>query len=159
MTPYNKETAYALGLPMLNTIKRLMDRHINYPMALLSAVFLGFTVFLINLPHGASMALVAATKQATYTFFAAGIITRNSENLALRFSQPQLSLLFSIVLSTCIAVGLTYLVHSLRGTAEPLQSTIPTLVTAPLAFLIVGVQAQRRAKQANASRHPPTEHQ
>ena len=130
---------------MLKTIKRFMDRHINYGMAIAGAVVLGLTVFFINVPHGAAMALVAAAKQATYTFFAAGFITRNSERLALLLANRPLSLLLSIVASTIIAVGLTYLVHSLRGTAQPLQSTIPAVVTSPLAFAIVGIQAQRRA--------------
>ena len=136
---------------MLRTTKRFMDRHINYGMALAGAIFLGASVFLINLPEGASMALVAAAKQATYTFFAAGLITRNSERLALMLNNKWLSLLVSIVLSTGIAVGLTLLVHSLRGTAQPLPSTIPTMITAPLAFIIVGLQAQRRAKRQSVA--------
>lgn len=136
---------------MLRNTKRFMDHHINYGMAIAGAIFLGATVFLINLPEGASMALVAAAKQAAYTFFAAGFITRNSERLALMLSNRLLSLLVSIVVSTGIAVGLTFLVHSLRGTAQPLQSTIPTMITAPLAFIFVGLNAQREAARKASS--------
>jgi predicted PurR-regulated permease PerM len=135
---------------MTNPIKQFMDRHINYGMAFAGAGFLGVTVFVINYPHGVPMALVAAVKQAIYTFFAAGFITRNSERLAVKLNNRWLSLLLSIIVSTCIAVGLTYLVHSLRGTAQPLQSTIPTMITAPLAFIIVGWQAQRKAARSAA---------
>ena len=127
-----------------------MDRHINYGMAFAGAFFLGVTVFVINYPHGVPLALVAAAKQATYTFFVAGFITRNSERIAVMLDNRHLSLLLSVVVSTAIAVGLTYLVHSLRGTAEPLLSTIPTMITGPLAFIIVGVQAQRKFRSGPA---------
>ena len=132
----------------VKTIKAVMDRHINYEMAVAGAVFLGGAVFAINYSHGIGMALVAAAKQAAYTFFAAGFITRNSEHLAVMLDNRALSLLMSVMVSTLIAVGLTYLVHSVKGTPEPLRSTLPTLVTSPLAFLIVGVRRQRRQPAA-----------
>ena len=128
---------------MLKTIKTFMDKYINYSMAILGAVFLGVTVFIINYSHGVSIALIAAAKQATYTFFMAGFITRNSENLAVKLDNRALSLIMSITVSTLIAVGLTYLVHSLKGTPEPFNSTLPTLVISPLAFLIVGWRRQQ----------------
>ena len=118
----------APGITMLKSIKHFMDRHINYGMAFAGAGFLGVTVFVINLSHGIPLALVAAAKQATYTFFAAGFITRNSERLAVRWHNRWLSLLMSITVSTGIAVGLTLLVHTARGTPEPFHSTIPTIV-------------------------------
>ena len=34
-----------------------------------------------------------------------------------------------------MAVGFTYLVHSLKGTPEPFLSTLPTMVIAPPAFV------------------------
>lgn len=129
---------------MNHAIKATMDKYINYEMAIAGAVFLGGTVFAINYSHGIGIALVAAAKQATYTFFAAGLITRNSEHLAVLLDNRALSLLMSVAVSTLIAVGLTYLVHSLKGTPEPIKSTLPTLVTSPLAFIIVGVRRQRR---------------
>lgn len=128
---------------MLISIKRFMDKHINYGMAFAGAAFLGTTVFIINYPHGIAIALVAAAKQAAYTFLAAGFITRNSENLSIKLNNRRLSLLMSVTVSTAIAVGLTYVVHSLRGTPEPLNSTVPTMITSPLAFLIVGWRKQR----------------
>lgn len=138
---------------MLSGIRSFMDRYINYGMAVAGAVFLGGAVFAINIDHGLPHALLAAAKQAAYTFFAAGFITRNSENLAVRWDNRALSLFLSVLISTCIAVGLTYLVHSLKGTPEPLNSTLPTLLTSPLAFLIVGVQRQRAADRVEAA-HP-----
>ena len=132
---------------MPRRIKRFMDKHIHYGMAFAGAGFLGTTVFIINYPHGIAIALVAAAKQATYTFFAAGFITRNSENLAVRLDNRPLSLLMSVTVSSAIAVGLTYLVHSLKGTPEPLYSTIPTMITSPLAFLIVGWRKQRTLRE------------
>ena len=145
---------------MLQTIKAFMDKYINYRMAVAGALFLGITVFVINYPHGVTQALIAAAKQATYTFFAAGFITRYSENLALKLDNRALSLLLAILVPSCIAVGLTFIVHSLKGTPEPLHSTLPTVVTAPLGFAIVGRRRQLVAlkrKHSNSAAPPPTE--
>ena len=129
----------------LQTLKSLMDEYINYSMAIAGAVVLGGIVFVINFPHGIILASVAASKQAVYTFFAGGLIARNGENLALRWDSRWLSLLVSIVVSTVIAVGLTFLVHSLRGTPEPLQSTIPTIILSPIGFFIIAWRRQQQS--------------
>lgn len=128
----------------LQTLKSLMDEYINYSMAIAGAVVLGGMVFVINFPHGIFLASVAAAKQAVYTFLAGGLISRNGENLAVKWDNRWLSLLVSIIVSTFIAVGLTFLVHSLRGTPEPLQSTIPTMILSPIGFFII---ARRRQQQ------------
>jgi len=130
---------------MLQRIKSLMNEYINYPMAIGGAVVLGAIVFVINFPHGVLAATIAASKQALYTFFAGGFIARNGENLAVKWSNRRLSLLTSIVVSTLIAVALTLLVHSLRGTPEPLYSTIPTLLLSPIGFFIIGWRRQQQA--------------
>ena len=131
---------------MLKTIKALMDKHINYRAACWGALILGGMVYGINVSHGVPIALVAATKQATYTFFVAGLITRNNDRLVTRLDNQLLSLLLGIVVSSCIAIGLTYLVHSLRGTPEPFNSTLPTMLLSPIGFLFMGILAQRQAR-------------
>jgi len=47
--------------------------------------------------------------------------------------------------SSCVAVGLTFLVHSLKGTPEPLLSTLPTALIGPPGFLVLGWRARREA--------------
>jgi hypothetical protein len=122
---------------MIQLLIRLRDfgsRYIDYSMAWKGALFLGAAVFLINLSHGPWAALPAALKQAAYTYFVAGGVTRLCQTLAIRLEPTTVALGMAVLIPSCIALGLTYLIHSLKGTPEPAQSTLPTLLTAPFAF-------------------------
>jgi hypothetical protein len=115
----------------------LLQRHIDFGMAWKGAFVMGVAVFFINhVDHGALAALPAALKQAAYTFFVAGFITRLSENLAIRITLMPVALAAAVLLPSFIAVSLTFGLHSLRGTPEPLYSTLPTLAAGPPSFLV-----------------------
>lgn len=129
---------------MLRRSKALLDAHIDYTSAAAGALVLGSVVFWINHGHGLAGASTAALKQATYTFFAAGFIAKNNERLACRWPSVPRSLLLAVTVSSSIAIGLTYLVHSLKGTPEPLLSTVPTMLFAPPGFLALGWRARRQ---------------
>ncbi len=103
-------------------------------MGLAGAVFLGVIVFFINSDHGIANGLIAASKQALYTFFVGGFITRLCENIA-TISKSIIAIILAVLIPSIIAVTLTYIVHSLKGTPEPFNSTIPTIILAPLGFL------------------------
>lgn len=128
-----------------------MDANIDYGSAVAAAGLLGGIVFWINHDHGNALATTAALKQGTYTFFVAGFIAKNNERLVLRWRKPW-GLPAAAFVSSCIAVGLTFLVHSLKGTPEPLHSTLPTLLMAPPGFLALGLRAR---KTAQATGKPP----
>ena len=122
---------------MIDFLKRVKDwggRYIDYGMAWKGALFLGIVVWLINLPHGPWAALPAALKQASYTYFVAGFITRLCQALAVRIEQRSLALTLAVLIPSSIALTLTFILHTLRGTPEPLQSVVPTLLSAPPAF-------------------------
>lgn len=131
---------------MLKKLKQQMDTHINYPMAIAGALILGGMVFYINASHGWLWALTAASKQAAYTFFAGGFIARFAENLAVRWVSKLWSMLASVLLPMTLAVGLTFLVHSLKGTPEPWNSTLPTLVLSPIGFFLIGWRRREQIK-------------
>ena len=118
----------------LGRLRNFGSRYIDYSMAWKGALFLGASVYLINLSHGPWAALPAALKQAAYTYFVAGYVTRLCQTLAIRLEPASVALGMAVLVPSCIALGLTYLIHSLKGTPEPAQSTLPTLLTAPLAF-------------------------
>ncbi|MBW2234579.1 MAG: hypothetical protein JRG85_04175, partial [Deltaproteobacteria bacterium] len=61
---------------LFSSIKHWMDRTINYRMAFAGAAILGGVVFAVNYPHGLGVAMTSSLKQAAYTFFVAGFITR-----------------------------------------------------------------------------------
>ena len=121
-------------------------KYFDPKMGLAGAFVMGTIVFFINWDHGIGLGLFAASKQAAYTFLAGGTMMRITENLASYFQNGFLALFLAVLTPTVIAVTLTYLVHSLKGTPEPVNSTIPTLILAPWGFLW---WATRKRKQLN----------
>jgi hypothetical protein len=136
----------------IDDIRRFGARHIDYGMAWKGALFLGSVVYIINLEHGPLAALPAAIKQATYTFFVAGFITRLCERIAVSIRSKCPALATAVLLPSLIAIGLTLLLHLMKGTPEPYRSVIPTLVTAPPAFLWWGA---RKRRQSGTDAAPP----
>jgi len=106
-------------------------------------------VFYLNIEHGAAPAAVAAAKQGAYTFLAAGLMARNTENLAVAFSNRWISFALGVGVSSCLAIGLTLLLHSARGTPEPLWSTVPTMLAAPPGFAFIAWRRQRTAADSD----------
>lgn len=132
-------------------IKAFLDRHIDYRGAIAGAIILGSIVLVINLEHGWAGALVAAGKQATYTFFAGGYMVRLNERIALALEPAVLAVSAGIAGAGGLAVALTFIVHSARGTPEPVNSTLPTLALASVGFLLLGIRARRLRAQGEAS--------
>jgi hypothetical protein len=128
---------------MLKRIRATLDAHIDYRAAVLGASLLGAAVYWINHEHGPVLATTAALKQATYTFFVGGFIVKNNIKLALRWTQPALAISVAVMVSTLLAVGLTFLVHSLKGTPEPLLSTLPTALIGPPGFAVIAWHARK----------------
>ena len=115
-------------------MRNFILKYVDVSTAWKAALFLGLVVYAINFSHGALAALPAALKQAVYTLFASGFIVRLCENLITRVQPRALAWFAAILLPSAVAVGLTYLVHSLKGTPEPFYSTLPTLLVTPPAF-------------------------
>ena len=111
-------------------------KYIDVSTAWKAALFLGLVVYAINFSHGALAALPAALKQAFYTLLVSGFIVRLCENVINGIRPMFIAWPLAILAPSAIAVGLTYLMHSLKGTPEPLYSTLPTLLIAPPAFAV-----------------------
>lgn len=103
-------------------------------MGLVGALVLAAIVFAINFSEDPALASVAAAKQGAYTFLAGGFMMRLVENLSIKWDSKTKSYLISVLTATVIAVTLTYLLHSLKGTAKPLLSTVPTIILGPPGF-------------------------
>jgi hypothetical protein len=113
-------------------------------MGLGGGLFLATVVFFINFDHGTSEALIAALKQGIYTLAAGGTMMRISENLSMKFTNPTLSIAIAVIIPTLMAVSFTFIVHSAKGTPEPLNSTIPTMIFTPLGFLWWAIKKRRQ---------------
>jgi hypothetical protein len=124
-------------------MKAFFLRHVDVNTAWKAALFLGLIVYAINFSHGAMAALPAALKQAMYTFFVAGFILRLCEKLSVDSSLGMMALPLAVLIPSSIAIGLTYLMHSLKGTPEPFYSTVPTIL---MSFPSFGIWAWRSQK-------------
>ena len=93
-------------------------------------------VYFINADHDPSGAIIAATKQFLYTFFIGGFFTKMVENLAITWTDKVLSIFAAVVIPALLTITLTFIMHHLKGTPEPLNSTIPTTFLAPLSFSV-----------------------
>ncbi|MEE9374272.1 MAG: hypothetical protein V3V00_14555 [Saprospiraceae bacterium] len=105
-------------------------------MGLYGAIIMAFIVYLVNADHDPSGALIAASKQFVYTCLMGGIFTKMVENIAIKWDDKWMSLILAVIIPTLITIALTYFMHTLKGTPEPLNSTVPTTLTAPLSFSV-----------------------
>lgn len=120
-------------------------------MGIAGAILLGAIVFLINFDHGVLLAVTASAKQASYTLLAGGFMMRLTENIASHFPNEKLSIFLATLIPSCIAVALTFGVHSLKGTPEPFNSTIPTILMAPCGFLWWAIRKRRQLNSLSLS--------
>ena len=110
---------------------------------LVGASLLGAIVWMINIGHGALGASTAALKQFVYTFMMGGLIMRLCTRLALSRRREATALALAIFIPSLVTVSATFLVHSLRGTPEPLHSTVPAAILSPLGFGVWSRQVRR----------------
>jgi hypothetical protein len=122
------------------------NKYFDLKMGLISGVAMGTIVFFINWDYGLTAGFIAASKQGLYTFLAGGIMMRMTENIASRFSTDIVAILLAVLIPTTIAITLTYILHSLKGTPEPLNSTIPTIILAPFGFLWWALKKRKQMK-------------
>ena len=111
-----------------------LRKYFDFKNAAIGSAIMGGAVYLINSEHETLEALTAGAKQAAYTFSVGGIMMRFCENI--RNSNMKNKILKSIIYPTLATASLTYGLHSAKGTPEPVNSTIPTMVVAPIGFAI-----------------------
>lgn len=97
-------------------------------------------VFYINSGHGYLQASSAALKQAVYTFFTGSLIFKVLEVSLSWFNHKILSIIAGVLFTSILTTMLVFIVHSMRGTPEPIDSTIPTLVLAPFGLFVVAMK-------------------
>lgn len=123
------------------------NRYFDPKAGFFGGLVIGLIVLWINMPHGINLAWVAGLKQFIYTFFMGGIVARVCENIAVNFNPAIKAILLAIFFPGISTVGLTYLLHSLKGTPEPLLSTIPTVVTTPIILTIWSLKKRSELKK------------
>ena len=114
---------------------KFIGRFIDIPSALAGSVIMGLIVSIINSGYGFWPATTAALKQAAYTFLLGGLIIKFLYFGVATIPGKTASLLVSVLVTSVITIFLVYLVHSLKGTPMPFESTLPTILLAPPGFL------------------------
>jgi hypothetical protein len=136
---------------MLSRIIRAFHAAIDWKWGLFGAIFMGSVVYAINMHHGWQHGLSAGLKQATYTFFFGGIILKIGERLAVKTTNRTMGIVWATIVPSILAISATFALHSLRGTQEPLLSTVPTIVTAfPAFFVLAHVKGRKRSALADS---------
>jgi len=125
-------------------------KFIDYKMAIAGAFVMGNVVFAINYFSSANItgSTTAALKQAAYTFVFGGIIIKTCERLAVGIPNKKAAIFFAIFIPSIVAVSLTFLVHNLRGTPHPLESTIPTAIMIIPATAVWGTRKRKMMERA-----------
>lgn len=103
-------------------------RFFDLKMATIGGAFMATVVYIVNSKHGFDQAIVASLKQGVYTFFMGGVLMKICENLSIQFKPFWLSIIIAVISATIISVGLTYGLHSLKGTPETVNSTLATVI-------------------------------
>ena len=111
--------------------------YFNFKLGALGALFLGAVVFIINIDHGAFPALTAALKQAAYTFFFGGSVTKLVEHLSLKIDKKNLAIFTATVIPSLLTIALVFFIHNLKGTPLPFESTLPIIILAPPSFFVI----------------------
>lgn len=126
------------------------SRFIDYRMAIGGGIVMGAIVFVVNYygTHQAGGAITASLKQGIYTFLFGGIIMKGCERLAISIQRRTIAILAAILIPSAVAIGLTFGVHSMKGTPRPVASTIPTAL---LVIPSTAVWAIRKRKQQTQS--------
>jgi hypothetical protein len=108
-------------------------KFIDVKIAVSGAIVMGGIVFTINYSatHGLTGSLTAALKQGTYTFFFGGILMKSCELLATSILPRTLAILSSVIIPSVFTLLLTFVLHSMKGTPKPFESTLPTLIIIP----------------------------
>jgi hypothetical protein len=133
---------------MVNKPLAFFWRYVDIRMGLYGGVVMGVIVFFVNYFHTREFfgPTTAALKQASYTFIFGGVIMRGSELLATRIRRRRVALLLACLIPSVVSIALTFAVHSLKGTPEPLYSTIPTAIFVIPSTAVWGVIRRKSAE-------------
>ena len=105
-------------------------------MGLLGALIMGGMVYFINSDHGILAGFIAASKQGLYTFFFGALFVKMAENIAIQNTERVRAVIAGGIIPASLTSILTYLLHAIKGTPEPFNSTLPTMILSLLSFSV-----------------------
>jgi len=113
----------------------------NHVLGQLGAVTMGLVVGNVNKGHGLLMATIAGIKQYCYSATIAALLIHSQPKIYDHFRKhdnhsvrPHI---WSVAIPTIATIISTYVLHTLKGTPETINSTIPTAILAPIGYTIL----------------------
>ena len=122
---------------------RYISKFIDIPTAIAGGIVMGIIVGVINRKFGIWPASTAALKQAAYTFLFGGMMTRLLYIIQGKIRGNFASIIFPVLIITTITVSLVYIVHNMKGTPMPFESTLPTAILAPFGFSFLAYRKRK----------------
>jgi len=122
-------------------------KYIDYTIGTIGGLILGSIVTYINIAYGYIPALIAGLKQFTYTLFAGGLMTKFCEYIIVKTKGTKLGRVMAVLIPSIASIAAIYGVHSMKGTPEPLLSTVPGAMLAPLGFTGITYRKMKELKK------------
>lgn len=118
---------------MIAKLLQFGSRYIDYKMAIAGSIVMSGIVFCINYfsTYHILGSLTAASKQAAYTFLFGGFLMKGCESIAKSIDNKYLAIAMSVIIPSGITLILTFVMHNMKGTPRPFESTLPTLIIIP----------------------------
>lgn len=120
------------------------SKKVNHALGQLAALGMGGMVVAINRDHGPLMASVAGVKQYVYSSIIAVLLIdiqhRIYDHLKEQDKKSLVPDLLSIALPAIGTTLATFAVHSLKGTPETINSTLPTAILAPIGYTLLHIR-------------------
>jgi len=69
-----------------------------------------------------------------------GILIKILDTIALKIRNRYVAVVSATLLVSVITIILVYIVHNLKGTPRPFESTLPTIFMAPPGFLALAIR-------------------
>jgi cytochrome bd-type quinol oxidase subunit 2 len=141
------DNKYGMGGNLISRAVRFGNRFIDYRMAIGGAIVMGCIVFWINYTSTKNTAgsSTAAVKQGVYTFLFGGLIMKSCERLATEIRKKAIAIAVAVIIPSLAAIGLTFCVHSLKGTPLPLLSTLPTVLLVIPSTVVWAIRKRRQS--------------
>jgi hypothetical protein len=125
-------------------MRQFIGRFFDFPSAIAGSLIMGIIVFIINFRYGTWPAATAAMKQAAYTFIFGGMIIRLLYGMVQNIPGKITGLVLPVLVTSLLTISLVFLVHSMKGTPLPVQSTLPTVFLAPPGFFVLAMRKKRQ---------------
>ena len=129
----------------MDSIWLFFKKSFNFKMGVVGGFCMGIAVFYINYYYKSfelNISLITSIKQFFYTLLLGGFFIKACEILSLKYKSCFKSLFLAILLPSIDTIILTYCIHLVKGTPDPIISTFPTFLAGPSAYIFWSIKTR-----------------